>query len=177
MRGTLEKRLQYLFTGESMSIVGFIIVSYLLQKANPNLQLYSLYSFWFSFFILEFLLAQGVMYWYTKWKRLKTEKISVTPIQMVRRLKVLQKWNITLIFAAPIPFIIDIMIWYPSLPMSGLSIALFIYLFSILEYINYFHIQLSYDNSADLQYLKRTKRLKRASLSRDFERLNSQVRY
>lgn len=62
------------------------------------------------------------------------------------------------------------------LALYDTSYKMDILLFSILEYINYFHIQLSYDNSAVLQYLKRTKRLKRASLSRDFERLNSQVR-
>ena len=50
MRKELEKRLSYLYTGESIAIVGFIIVSFLLNKANPQLQLYSLTSFWVSFF-------------------------------------------------------------------------------------------------------------------------------
>ena len=87
MRKELEKRLSYLYTGESIAIVGFIIVSFLLNKANPQLQLYSLTSFWVSFFLLEFLLVQGSIYWYSKWRRLKSENTSVTPIRMVQRIK------------------------------------------------------------------------------------------
>ena len=87
MRKELEKRLSYLYTGESIAVVGFIIVSFLLNKANPQLQLYSLTSFWVSFFLLEFLLVQGSTYWYSKWRRLKSENTSVTPIGMVQPFK------------------------------------------------------------------------------------------
>ena len=171
MKFKLEKRLSYLFTGESMAFFGFIIVSFLLNKAYPQLQLYSLCSFWFSFFLLEFLLAQGSVYWYSKWKRLRKENTSVTPIRMVRQLKKVKKWNIGLIIILPVSFIIDFFIWYLSLPVGGLSIAGFIYIFAILEYINYFHIQLSYDNFSDIKYLLKSKRLKQACLSKDFERM------
>jgi hypothetical protein len=64
LRINIEKRLSYLYTGETMSVVGFIIVSYLLNRTYPVLQLYSLASFWVSFFLLVFLLVQGSMYWY-----------------------------------------------------------------------------------------------------------------
>lgn len=53
----------------------------------------------------------------------------------------------------------------------GLVIAGFIYVFAILEYINYFHIQLSYDNRSEINSLKQTKRFKQACLSKDFKRL------
>ena len=154
-----------------MAVVGFIIVSFLLNKAYPQLQLYSLASFWFSFFLLELLLVQGSIYWYSKWRRLKSENTSVTPIQMVQRLKKVQKWNIVLMIIPPFMFVIDFLRWYPSLPIGGLSISGFIYIFAILEYINYFHIQLSYDNFSDVRYLLKSKRLKQACLSKDFERV------
>ena len=171
LRRQVEKRLSYLYTGESMAVVGFIIVSFLLNKAYPQLQLYSLTSFWLSFFLLELLLVQGSIYWYSKWKRLKRENTSVTPIQMVQQLKKIQKWNISLMIVPPFIFVIDFLQWYPSLPIDGLSISGFIYIFAILEYINYFHIQLSYDNSSDIKYLLKSKRLKQACLSKDFERV------
>ena len=171
MRRKLEKRLSYLYTGESIATVGFIIVSFLLNKAYPLLQLYSLASFWLSFFLLEFLLVQGSIYWYSKWRRLESENTSVTPIQMVQRLKKVQKWNIGLMIVPPFVFVTDFLQWYPSLPIGGLSISGFIYIFAILEYINYFHIQLSYDNSSDIKYLLKSKRLKQACLSKDFERV------
>ena len=59
---------------------------------------------------------------------------------------------------------------FNDLLVGGLLLSGFIFLFAILEYINYFHIQLSYDNRADLEHLLRTKKLKQASLSKDFER-------
>lgn len=175
MRRKLENRLTYLYTGESMSTVGFIFVSYLLNRAYPSLHIYSLFSFWVSFFLLEFLLVQGSLYWYSKWKRLKKENTSVTPIRVVQRLKKVQKWNIIIILVAPFIFVIDLLLWYPSLPIGGLSISGFIYIFAVLEYINYFHIQLSYDNSSDIKYLLKSKKLKQACLSKDFERLEGDV--
>ena len=132
MRKELEKRLSYLYTGESIAIVGFIIVSFLLNRANPQLQLYSLTSFWVSFFLLEFLLAQGSTYWYSKWRRLKSENTSVTPISMVHRLKKVQKWNIGLMIVPPFMFVFDFVKWYPSLPLVDYIFqVLFTYLRSL----------------------------------------------
>ena len=171
MRKQVEKRLSYLYTGESMAVISFIIVSFLLNKTNPQLQLYSLISFWLSFFLLELLLVQGIIYWYSKWKRLKRENTSVTPVRIVKRLKNLKKWNIGLIIVLPFMFGFDFFKWYPTLPLGGLYLSGFIYIFAILEYINYFHIQLSYDSLSDIKYLLKSKRLKQACLSKDFERI------
>ena len=154
-----------------MAVVGFIIVSFSLNRAYPQLQLYSLFSFWVSFFLLEFLLVQGSVYWHSKWKRLKNENISVTPVRIVKRLKKLKKWNMGLMIVSPFMFVFDLFKWYPSLPLGGLYLSGFIYIFAILEYINYFHIQLSYDNLSDIKYLLKSKRLKQACLSKDFERI------
>ena len=176
MKKRIEKRLSYLYTGESMAVVSFIMVSFLLNKTYPQLQLYSLASFWFSFFLLEFLLVQGSIYWYSKWRRLKSENTSATPIRMVQRLKKVQQWNIGLMIVPFFMFVIDLLQWYPSLPIGGLSISGFIYIFAILEYINYFHIQLSYDNSSDIKYLLKSKRLKQACLSKDFERIEGECK-
>ncbi|WP_338471637.1 general stress protein [Niallia sp. XMNu-256] len=171
MKKDLEKRLSYLYTGESLAVVCFLIVSLLLNKVNPSLQLYSLASFWGSFFLLEFLLVQGSVYWYAKWKRLKEERISITPISTVKILKKLQKWNVSLMMILPFMFVFDLIKWSPSLPLGGLYLSGFIYLFVIVEYINYFHIQLSYDNLSDIKYLLKSKKLKQACLSKDFERI------
>ena len=42
-------------------------------------------------------------------------------------------------------------------------------IFAILEHINYYNRQLMIDNSADLEYLKRNKKLKIASLAKDLK--------
>lgn len=171
MKNKLEKRLLHLYSGESLAIVLFIFVSYLVHVTYPNLQLYSLYSFWTSFVLLELFLLQGTIYWYTKWKRLRSENTSITPIKLVQRLYRLKTINLIFIIIPIIAFIFDWIKWSDALPIGGLSISLFIYIFANLEYINYFHIQLSYDNRSDIQYLLKHKKLKVASMKRDFEQI------
>ena len=171
LRNTLERRLKYLYSGELTSTIGFIIVSYVFNLAYPNLHLYSLLSFWISFFLLEILLLQGTYYWYSKLKRLRTEKISITPIKTILQLQRFKKLNKIVIVLAVLAFIVDFVKWYPSLPVWGISLATFIFIFAILEYINYFYIQLSYDNLFDIRYLLKTKKLKKSCISKDFERI------
>lgn len=72
-------------------------------------------------------------------------------------------------------FVLDFLLWATSLPIVGLSLACFIYVFSVLEYINYYHIQLSYDNFSDIKYFIKTRRLKQACIRKDFERLKGEV--
>ena len=87
----------------------------------------------------------------------KKEKTSVTPIRMIQYLKILKKINIAFIITGFITFTIDIVILYPDLPLGGLSFTLFIYIFALLEYINYYHTQLSYDNISDIKHLIKSK--------------------
>jgi len=171
MKKDLDRRLSYLYTGECSAVIVFLVISFLVNQAYPELRLYSLTSFWVSFFLLEFLLLQGTVYWYSKRKVLRKENRSITPDRIVRLLRTLKKWNVGLIIVIPGMFILDLVKMDP-VPSGGLYVAGFIYLFSILEYINYFHIQLSYDNNSDIKNLIRSKKLKKACLRRDFERIH-----
>lgn len=167
---TLEKRLAYLYSGELFSIITFVPVSYLLNYAFPNLQLYSLYSFWVSFILLEFLLLQGTIYWYVKLKGLRNENNPITPIKVVRQLHCLKTVNMVMIMTAIVVFAFDFIEWYPSLPLGGLTITFFIYIFAILEFINYFYIQLSY-NVSGIKDLLRSRKLKNSCMNKDFKRI------
>lgn len=51
---------------------------------------------------------------------------------------------------------------------GNLLVTGLLYLFAVLEYINYFHFQLMYDNHADLQYLASNKMLKQGLIVREF---------
>lgn len=84
MRTLIKNRLSYLYKGELFGIITFIFLSLLFNRVFPELRIYSLYSFWVSFILLEFLLLQGTVYWYVKWKRLIIERNSITPIQIVK---------------------------------------------------------------------------------------------
>lgn len=170
MKYKLEKRLAYLYSGELVSLVLFVILSYAANYLYPTLRLYSLYSFWTSFIFLELLLLQGTSYWYIKLKRLRKENISITPIKIVRQLHRLKTVNFILILISLIAFILDFIKWYPSFPLGGLQISFFIYMFALLEYINYFYIQLSYDNISDIKHLLKSRRLKQSCMNKDFKR-------
>ena len=171
MKGHIESRLKHLYSGEFFAVISFVILSVLMNHNYPDLQLYSLFSFWTAFLLLEFLLLQGSMYWYIKLKRFKNEKTFITPENVVYKLIKLRKINLLLIALPLFAFTYDLLRLQSPLPVGGLFITLFIYLFAILEYINYFYTQLSYDNIADLLYLKRHKVLKQASIKRDINRL------
>ena len=170
MKKTLENRLAYLYSGELFSIITFIPTSYLINYAFPNLHLYSLYSFWISFILLAFLLLQGTIYWYVKLKRLRKGNNPTTPIRVVRQLHSLKTVNMIIIVITIIVFAFDFIRLYPSLPIGGLTIAFFIYIFAILEFINYFYIQLSY-NISSIKDLLRNRKLKTSCINKDFKRI------
>lgn len=171
MKGHIENRLKFLYSGELAAVISFVILSVLINQNYPDLKLYSLFSFWTAFLLLEFLLLQGTMYWYIKLKRFRNEKTFITSEKVVYKLIKLRKINLLLIAIPLFAFIYDLLHLQSPLPIGGLFIALFIYLFAILEYINYFYTQLSYDNISDLRYLKQQRALKQASIKRDINRL------
>ena len=47
--------------------------------------------------------------------------------------------------------------------------AVFAYLFGVAEHINYYYVQLMYDNLHDWKYLKINRKLKTASLKKDIK--------
>lgn len=171
MKRRLEKRLAYLYSGELFSIITFVPVGFIVNHQFPNLHLYELYSFWISFLLLEFLLLQGTVYWYVKLKRLRKENNPLASLKVIRQLHGLKKVNVIMIFTAMVAFAIDFIKWYPSLPLGGLLLTFFIYGFAILEFINYYYIQLSYDNVSDIKKLIRSRKLKISSMNKEFKRM------
>ncbi len=53
---------------------------------------------------------------------------------------------------------------------TDLAWAAGILVFAVLEYVNYFGVQLMHDTAADLNYLRRHRRLRRAALATDLAR-------
>ncbi|WP_312473231.1 general stress protein [Neobacillus sp.] len=171
MKKSLEKRFSYLYTGEIFAAILFIFLSYYFNSTNPQFHLYSLFSFWFSFILLGLFLFQGAYYWHVKWKRLRTENKVKTPFKVVRKFKLFKTLNTGLLIVPILGFVVDYIKWNNLLPIRGLLISVFIYIFAILEYINYFYFQLSYDNRMDIEYLRKNKRLKKSSINKDLENL------
>ncbi|CAL9479415.1 hypothetical protein SUDANB121_03020 [Nocardiopsis dassonvillei] len=53
---------------------------------------------------------------------------------------------------------------------SRVAVGVPLWLFAVLEQVNYFHVQLAHDTRADLRRLLRTRRLHRSHLARDLTR-------
>ncbi len=135
LKKDLEKRLVYLFTGEFFAIIVFNFV-FFYHALNPNKS----YSILYVFFILNFILLQGGFYWFVKWRSLKSKRMIFPNLHKI--LDVLKKINLILICIAPIILLFDIFV-LERVEFSRFILTMFIYVFAIVEYINYFHVQLT----------------------------------
>src|SRR5699024_7548304 len=97
------------------------------------------YSLAYALFVLNVILLQGSFYWFVKWKRLKSKQ-SIFP-NLPKILIFFKTFNLTFLSIVPIVFIIEMLIDTPIRVTFWL--ALFVYVFAIIEYVNYFHIQLT----------------------------------
>ncbi|WP_216830402.1 general stress protein [Alkalihalobacterium elongatum] len=134
MKG-LEKRLVYLFTGEFFAAVTFTFI-YVFYSVNPN----DSFSLLYVFVVLNFILLQGSFYWFIKWLRLKRKEMVFA--NFYKFLYVLKKLNLILIMVGPVIFLVDVFLW-ERVSYFGSVLTLFIYVFAIIEYVNYYHIQLT----------------------------------
>lgn len=101
------------------------------------------------------LLLQGAYWWHTCRRQLQGESIIHT-IPTFRRLRVMAALSLVASTVAVVSI--------PALSNADRWGAIGFLSLAILEYINYYVVQLMYDNPADWRYLLQHKRLKPASL-------------
>jgi len=142
----------FLFTG----ILTWIVIEY--PIADILLLIYGLA-------LMIIILIQGQYYWKLKLAVLKGKIINQKAA--LKFFRVSKRVNSVLIAIIPIVFFIQFYLnnWTASFD-SFMGWALFTNVFGILEYINYYHIQLMIDNNYDLNYLKTNKKLKVAALNK-----------
>ena len=118
--------------------------------------------------LIIFILFQGQYYWKLKLQRLTGQLFDqMKSLALFRRAKSINGYLIAFI---PLVFLFQIYLSKNKVSLNELTIwATVANLFGILEHINYYYIQLSIDNSEDLKYLKRYKKLKIASLAKDLK--------
>lgn len=149
-------RLVYLFTGEFFAVVVFTFLYFYYFSSKHS------YSLIYALFILNFILLQGSFYWFIRWRRLKNNR-AVLP-NLYKSLIIFKKVNFILICVMPLMLIMDLVLLRQR-PITFL-LTVSVYIFSIIEYINYFHIQLTnYKNgrgkkSSIAKELDKTKREK-----------------
>ena len=166
MPGKVAKRLRGYWQMEAANVVllpvaACIVVTSLEGRLDPVLLI--------SLFANAVLLTIGACYWRITLLRIEGDEAPFA--KWLPRIGKAQPIAILLTFltcaATLADFALDAGTWTPQrITAIGMTVL------CVLEYINYYHVQLQYfDNAADFHALLRTRRLKRAHLARDLDAL------
>lgn len=140
----------------------------------PLLLLYSIYAnpiqdivfLIYGLIVCIFILFQGQLYWKLKLQRLQGK--SINQDKYLSFFKKSKKTNVILITLIPVVFVLQLKLQkWDVMTNKMLFWGILANVFAVLEHINYYFVQLMIDNTFDMQYVIRNKRLKRASLAKD----------
>ncbi len=162
MKEKAQKKLFGLWTGELAAAILFPIL-WLLYIPTFKWSNHYLTTFphLLAFCILEFILFQGSFYWYLKWKQVKQGKSSTLTNKQLTSFRFFKISNLVLLVIG-IPVLV-----YQATFSKGLYWYLFLYGFAIIEYINYYHIRLSYMSVEEIREFNRQKGFRRSILARE----------
>lgn len=130
----LRKELAKLWTGELAAVISFWICFYVVKECFTNTSM--ILSIIYPLIILSFILIQGSVYWWILLKRLSKPKFA--------------EWNTRKIYSflkATDIFLICLglpVIFINSKNAVVMTLAIFIWIFAIIEWVNYYKIRLSY---------------------------------
>ena len=169
MQKKLCKKYFQLFFGELIATIlfAFIWIEFIYMVDWGVIYLTSPYTI-SVFLVLEFILLQGTLYWYLKWKQAKRNIFMSLANHNLLIFLVCKRINV---FLLAIGFLVliylifsqsDYLYWYT-----------FLYLFAAAEFINYYYYRLSYQTLSELKelfYLIRKRKLKPSKLSNELNR-------
>lgn len=162
----LTKKLFNLFTGELAATMMFagiwLMFLHMHEWSKPYLTSFAPV---FSFLVLEFLLLQGSYYWYIKWKQAKCRDFSFLPKKQLTFFRGLKRVNLLLL---GVGFVLFLYQWisYPK----EIYWFLFLYLFTLAEYINYYHVRLSYQTMEEIKSFLRYRKFRRSKLAEELNK-------
>ncbi|MBF0937734.1 hypothetical protein [Abiotrophia sp.] len=134
MRGHIKQKLYSLASGELVALAVFWLNFFLFKKYLVTPQ--ALIAIAYPLLLVSLILLKGSLYWWILIKRLRKPNFAIKqtgPIYGLLR----QVDLILLALGMPI-----ILIEFSSWPVSLIAVA--IWLFALIEWINYFHWQLAY---------------------------------
>ncbi len=154
-------RLLYLWTVELFNAVVLFPALYLSIRRGTPLG-------WFSLVALLAVCAQllvGAAFWFLKWREFDGSDALHRPA--TRQLFLTSKRLFRLVVGGLVLLLGVRVFAQPAAPIADIAVGGAFMLLAILEYVNYYVVQLSYDNAADLRYLRRHRKLKRAVMVRE----------
>jgi hypothetical protein len=168
-RQNIIRRLRYLRNWEFINIFLLPAILYftLMRQKTPNWQ-----PFAFGMFVICIILAQGTFYWHLKLQSVYKNEL-VLPSYFERAFSLFKWVNVALLSIYPILMIANRITPLVHFQTSFWSNALF--LFALLEQVNYYHYQLSHDNLNDIRFLIKHKKFRRSPLYVDLQRTSKRV--
>ena len=161
MRGHIKQKLYNLASGELVALAVFWLNFFLFKKYLVRPQ--ALISIVYPLLLVSLILLQGSLYWWILIKRLSKHNFAIKQTGPIYGL--LRQVDLILL-ALGIPLIL---IKFSSWPVTLIAIVL--WLFALIEWINYFHLQLSYSLNPLVLLNKVSKRkLRKSKIAKEIDR-------
>jgi len=163
MKKVLKKQLIKLSTGELASIFAFWLCYFVAFKENTIQVIYPLT-------VLSFILLQGSIYWFICLIRLTKEHIT---FKSAGRYYLILKYINVLLILGYIP----VLIVCQSVSFKYYFWGVFLIMFALIEFINYFIVRLSYPNPSILISRIKTKSLRKSKLAKEIALHQDDIKY
>lgn len=161
VRGHIKQKLYSLASGELVALAVFWLNFFLFKKYLTTPQ--ALISIAYPLLLVSLILLQGSLYWWVLIKRLRKPGFAIK--QTGRIYGLLRKLDLILLVLG----ILIILIEFSSWPVTLIAVA--IWLFALIEWINYFHWQLSYSlNPLVLLSKVANKKLRKSKLAKEIDK-------
>ena len=158
----LKKKLINLASGELVAVLVFWLNFFLLKKWIFTTE--GFISISFSLFLLTFILIQGSVFWWILIKRISNPRFAEK--YTGRIYKILKKLDLILLAAG----IFVILLNHSN--FSTVIISFAIWMFALIEWVNYYLLQLSYSlNPAVLWRYFRHRKLKKSKIAKEIEKI------
>jgi hypothetical protein len=165
MQKRVKKKLVSLYTGELFAVFTFALIWLLyIQLFEWSVPYLTSYSSLYSFALLEFILLQGSYYWYLKLKQFQVSDFTDLPAQKLKTFMCFKWLNSVLILIGM--FILIYQIY--SKPVE-LYWFVFVFLFAVVEHINYYYVRLSYQTINEFKELLRQKGFRKSRLAKELD--------
>ena len=159
----MKQKLTSLATGELVAVLVFWMNFFLLKKWILTTGALISISISFSLFVLSFILIQGSVFWWILIKRISNPRFAERYIGKIYR--ILKILDLILLGVGALIIILN----YSEFPTSIISLA--IWFFAVIEWINYFKLQLSYSlNPAVLLKYILQRKLWKSKIAKEIEK-------
>lgn len=167
MQKRVKKKLVSLYTGELFAVFTFALIWILyIQLFEWSVPYLTSYPSVYAFALLEFILLQGSYYWYLKLKQIQQNDFTPLPGRQLKVFANFKRLNTGLIVIGMFVLIYQIL----SKPIE-LYWFIFVFLFAVIEHINYYYVRLSYQTIEEIKELKRQKGFRKSRLAKELDSL------